>query len=361
MNTTIKRYTGPQDEAVLSEAAAIIRKGGLVAFPTETVYGLGANALDGEALSGIFKAKGRPGDNPLIVHIASLEELHPLVAEIPPLALQLAEAFWPGPLTMIFRKSAIIPQEITCGLPTVAVRFPAHPVAVGLIKAAGRPIAAPSANTSGRPSPTKATHVAEDLTGKIDMLIDGGPCAVGLESTVIDMTVTPPCILRPGGVTPEMLEAVIGTVQGHGLVVKETHGAPKAPGMKYTHYAPVAPVTVVCGPAKGVAAYIQEQANAQPGQTGILATAQTMNQYGSACFVHCLGDRNRPETIAAGLFDALRTCDLHGVDRIFAEGFETTGIGLAIMNRLLKAAGGRIIHLPDQLPNRLPEEKEAKP
>ncbi|MCX7921037.1 MAG: L-threonylcarbamoyladenylate synthase [Clostridia bacterium] len=331
----------------LNYAAQILKDGGLVAFPTETVYGLGANALDESAVKRIFEAKGRPSDNPLIVHIADIGQVSGLVKAIPPEAFAVMERFWPGPLTLVMEKSLIIPEVITAGLDTVAIRMPSHPVALALIKEAGIPIAAPSANTSGKPSPTSSQHVIEDLYGKVDVIIEAGCSKVGLESTVLDMTVLPPMILRPGGITPVELNTVLGKVDiDPSLVSKETEILkPRSPGMKYTHYSPKAKVIIIEGDIQSVVSKVLELQGeyAQKGaKVGILATEQTKDMYSSAEIIS-MGDRNEPATIAANLFAALREFDMRQVDVILAEAIESTGIGLAIMNRMSKAAGYNII------------------
>lgn len=331
----------------IDHAAGILKSGGLVAFPTETVYGLGANALDETAVKKIFEAKGRPSDNPLIVHISSKNEVDRLVRSIPANAEKLMNTFWPGPLTLVLDKSGLVPQVITAGLDTVAVRVPSHPAALALIKAAGLPIAAPSANTSGKPSPTLAEHVIEDLTGKVDVIIDAGNSTVGLESTVLDVTVDPAVILRPGGITPEQLEQVLGIVGIEpalsGKMDKDIK--PRSPGVKYTHYSPKAQVIVIEGMLPGVVEKISEllrEYERKGIKAGVLATEQTQGFYTGAEVISA-GSRNNPETIASSLFGALREFDNRKVEVILAEAIEKTGIGLAVMNRLNKAAGYHII------------------
>ncbi|MCX7842452.1 MAG: L-threonylcarbamoyladenylate synthase [Clostridia bacterium] len=350
MNTEIIKLDKDNiDYGKLKYAAEAIINGGLVAFPTETVYGLGANALDEKAVRGIFSAKGRPSDNPLIVHISEKSGLHELVREIPSDVYALMEHFWPGPLTIVLKKSEKVPSVVSAGLDTVAVRMPSHPVALELIKLAQVPVAAPSANSSGKPSPTCAEHVIEDLYGKVDMIIDAGEARVGLESTVLDMSAYPPVILRPGGVTPSQLKSVLGEVVIDPAVMAEndkTHFAPRAPGMKYAHYSPKADVIIVEGKIKNVAAKILElarESKAAGGKPGIMATEQTMHLYGREAEVISMGDRDKPETIAASIFSILRRFDELGIQVIFAEGVENTGIGLAIMNRMRKAAANRVI------------------
>ncbi len=331
------------DSEELQEAEKIIAQGGLVAFPTETVYGLGGDALREEAAKKIYAAKGRPSDNPLIVHISKQEALTPLVKEIPQKAKLLMDHFWPGPLTLIFCKSQIVPKGTTGGLDTVAVRMPSHPGAMAFLDAVKVPIAAPSANTSGRPSPTLASHVKEDLDGKIDMIIDGGQVGIGIESTIVDMTEEIPVILRPGYITEEMLRDVVGEVKmDAGLVKKEVH--PKAPGMKYRHYAPQGQMTIFEGPTEKVVERINQlAAEYSSEEVGILATEETKDKYKMG-HVICVGSR-REETIAKELYGALRSFDALGVKVILAESFSREPHGEAIMNRLMKAAGQRIIYL----------------
>jgi L-threonylcarbamoyladenylate synthase len=327
----------------LSKAALALRCGGLVAFPTETVYGLGANALDEQAVAGIFRAKNRPADNPLIVHITDRQKIHELTSRLPECAGAIMDAFWPGPLTLIVPRSEIVPDIVTAGLDTVAVRYPSHPVAAALIEMSGVPVAAPSTNTSGRPSPTKAEHVIEDLYGKVDYIIDSGSVEVGLESTVLDITVIPPSILRPGMVTREQLASIAGTVNmDPALLSREASGMkPKAPGMKYRHYAPKAKVVVVEGEPGSVVEYINGISCEQSEnglKIGILATDETKELY-TCGRVISLGSRNQPGRIAASLFDALRSFDATDIQLIYAEAVDGKGIGAAIMNRLNKAAG----------------------
>jgi L-threonylcarbamoyladenylate synthase len=331
----------------ISHAAKVLKNGGLVAFPTETVYGLGANALDEGAVKKIFTAKGRPSDNPLIVHIADKSSLGSIVRETSSNASILMDRFWPGPLTLVLKKSEIIPSVITAGLDTVAVRMPSHPVALALIKESGLPIAAPSANTSGRPSPTHAKHVIGDLEGKVDVILDAGSADVGLESTVLDATIIPPMILRPGGVTWEQLSGVLGVVDIDPSLAGSTSNdfKPKSPGMKYKHYSPKAQVIIVSGNTSDVTIRINRlicEYSSKSLKVGVLATDQTKNAY-SAHEVISAGDRERPETIAANLFDALREFDERGVQIILAEAVDNSGIGMAIMNRMSKAAGYNII------------------
>lgn len=329
----------------LERAASILRQGGLVAFPTETVYGLGGNGLSPEASGKIYAAKGRPSDNPLILHISRREELSPIVKEISPAAEKLMEAFWPGPLTLIFEKSKIVPRATTGGLGTVAVRMPEHEGARQLICAAGVPVAAPSANLSGRPSPTTAEHVREDLDGKIDAVIDGGAVGIGLESTIIDLTEEIPVILRPGYITKEMAADVIGEVRvDPGLAGPDVSVKPKAPGMKYRHYAPKAKMTIVDGEMTQMIHKIKEMAASyEDDKVGILAADETKNMYTHGQVVSA-GSR-ADKTIGGGLYGALRRFDKLGVEVIFSESFSAEDKSEAIMNRLLKAAGQNIVYL----------------
>ena len=346
MKTKVIRMNPQElDMEGIREAGEILRQGGLVAFPTETVYGLGGNGLDPQASAKIYRAKGRPSDNPLIIHIADMEDLEKIVKEVPESAKKLASVYWPGPLTMIFQKSDIVPYETTGGMDTVAVRMPDHPLAQALIRAGGGYVAAPSANTSGRPSPTMASHVEEDLDGKIDMILDGGPVGIGLESTIVDFTEEIPTILRPGYINQEMVRRVIGQVQmDRGLIQADSKVKPKAPGMKYLHYAPKADLTIIEGPLEKVTAEINKRAKEKSCagyKVGIIGTEETVAEY-KAGDVKCIGTRADESTIAANLFGILREFDDDQVDYIYSESFDTAGIGSAIMNRLLKAAGHHI-------------------
>ncbi len=336
----------------IKEAAQIIRDGGLVAFPTETVYGLGGNALNAEASAKIYAAKGRPSDNPLIAHIANETGLYEIAAEVPESAKKLMDAFWPGPLTMIFPKKDIMPRETTGGLDTVAVRMPAHPVAQALIEEAGVPIAAPSANLSGRPSPTTAQHVKTDLDGRIEMILDGGSCDIGLESTIVDVTGEVPMILRPGFITKEMLEEVAGEIALDPTLEMNTtvSGRPKAPGMKYRHYAPKATMTMISGDPERVTAEILRRVKKEQEQgkkVGILCASEAAEQYRSCtgADVQVLGSRQDEQAIARHLFAALREFDDAKTDVIYSETFAADHLGRAIMNRLTKAAGHRRIEV----------------
>lgn len=351
MKTEIIKINREQfEEEELEAAAKCLREGKLVAFPTETVYGLGGNAFDATASARIYEAKGRPSDNPLIVHIAEIKALEELAVDVPDAAYHLADAFWPGPLTMILKKSPRVPKTTTGGLDTVAVRMPSDPIAAALIRCSGVYVAAPSANKSGRPSTTKAEHVIEDLDGRVDVIIDGGAATIGLESTIVDLTGEVPLILRPGYITAEQLAEVLGEVRFDEAVLKKSPSenvVARAPGMKYRHYAPKAPLYIVEGRNEEVIRYINAEAvkNAAEGRiTGILATEETKKCY-TGGMVFCVGERANAESIAAGLFDTLRSFDETGVSVIYSESFADNPLGTAIMNRLLKAAGYHIIRL----------------
>ena len=325
----------------IEEAARLLADGGVVAIPTETVYGLAANALDGEAVASIFAAKDRPVDNPLIVHIADERDWAPLVTHIPENAKKLADAYWPGPLTMILPAADNIPAEVTGGLTTVAVRFPAHPIAQAVILAAGCPLAAPSANRSGSPSPTNAARVFEDMQGRIHAILDGGDCAVGVESTVLDLCHTPPRLLRPGGVTPEMLEAVVGPIEIDAAVIGALpEGAVAAsPGMKYKHYAPNAEIHIVQGSPAAYTAYVNHRA-----APGVMALCFDEDVAGLSVPAVTYGHRCAPLEQAYQLFNALRQLDERGATTVYATCPHPSGVGLAVYNRLLRAAAFRVIH-----------------
>lgn len=362
MNTKVIKIEKEKiDDSLLLEAAGIIRQGGLVAFPTETVYGLGANALNEEAAKKIYAAKGRPSDNPLIAHIAKPQDLAPLVKKIPEAGKKLMEAYWPGPLTMIFPKSDLVPYGTTGGLDTVAVRMPSDPIANRLIELAGVPIAAPSANTSGRPSPTVAEHVYQDMNGRIEMILDGGAVGIGVESTIVDVSGPVPVLLRPGAITMEMLEETVGEVEIDPVILGPVSKdiKPKAPGMKYRHYAPKAELILVedretdgqeTGKEKAVSdavihtikRLVQEKLD-QGLRVGIICTDETERQY-TAGIVRSLGVRSKEETIAHNLFAVLREFDDLQADCIFSESFSKDHLGQAIMNRLTKAAGYHIVY-----------------
>lgn len=334
------------DTEIMKEAGQILKNGGLVAFPTETVYGLGGDALNESSSAKIYAAKGRPCDNPLIVHITNMEALSEIVKEVPKEAVKLAERFWPGPLTMIFYKSDAVPFATTGGLETVAVRMPSHKTAKALIDAAGGYVAAPSANRSGRPSPTVAKYVIEDLDGYVDMVIDGGEVNIGLESTIIDLTGGCPTILRPGYITEEMLKEAIGRVDIDRTIIDNHSGqAPKAPGMKYRHYAPKGSLTIVEGQPDAVVDYINGRLSALQKEgikTGVIATDETAVRYIGGD-IKSVGKREDEEAIARHLFRILREFDDDEIQVMFAESFSEEGIGQAIMNRLLKAAGHQVI------------------
>ncbi|MBP3260764.1 L-threonylcarbamoyladenylate synthase [Pseudobutyrivibrio sp.] len=344
--------TEPMNMDYIKEASEILRNGGLVAFPTETVYGLGGDATDKEASKKIYAAKGRPSDNPLIVHIAKFSQLEDISKDLPENAKKLADAFWPGPLTMVVNKNNVIPYETTGGLDTVAVRMPNNPVALALIEESGCMIAAPSANTSGRPSPTKASHVYEDLSGKIEAILDGGSVDIGLESTIVDLTEDVVTILRPGYINMDMLREVVGEVRmDPGIVYNDkgtTSGArPKAPGMRYKHYAPKGDLTIISGEEDIVVATINQmtkEALDKGQRVGIIATSESADRYKDGQ-VLVIGDRADEGSIAHNLYDILRQFDEIGVDVIYSESFATPKMGQAIMNRLLKAAGQKTIEV----------------
>ena len=338
------------DDAGIQKAGGIIRHGGLVAFPTETVYGLGGNALDPMSSKKIYAAKGRPSDNPLIVHIYRIEDLYEIASDVSEDAKKLADKFWPGPLTMIFNKKDIVPKETTGGLDTVAVRMPGNRIAAEFIKASGGFVAAPSANLSGRPSPTTAQHVIEDMNGRIEMIIDGGSSVIGLESTIVDMTGTVPMILRPGYINGEMVKDVLGALDYDPAVFGEvTEGLkPKAPGMKYRHYAPKGELTIVKGEHDAVVDYMKKglARGLKCGKrVGIIATDETKDNYEGAALLMSVGMREDEDSIARHLYAVLRECDEKDIDMIYSEDFNTPRIGQAIMNRLIKAAGHNIVEV----------------
>ncbi|MDE6933134.1 MAG: threonylcarbamoyl-AMP synthase [Oscillospiraceae bacterium] len=324
-------------------AAAILRDGGLLGIPTETVYGLGADGLNAEAVRHIFEAKGRPQDNPLILHIPDASWLSRYCHDVPDSAYALAERFWPGPLTMILPRREIVPDAVTCGLDTVGVRCPNHPVTLEIIRAAAVPVAAPSGNRSGRPSPTCARHMLEDMEGRIDAIVDGGPCGVGVESTIIDLTVTPPRLLRPGGLPLEELREVLGEIAVDKAVLSPLAAGekPRAPGMKYRHYAPNAPVTVVTGPGEGTARYIRERAGEH---TGVICFDEFAEAFPN-CVVEPIGSAADKAEQARRVFDALRAFDGTAVTAIYAQCPGDAGLGLAVANRLKKAAGFQIVDI----------------
>lgn len=347
--TIILKINGekPEHDKIIL-AADIIRRGGLVAFPTETVYGLGADALNPDAVRGIYLAKMRPLDNPIIVHVAGKEDVYKLAVNVPEFAETLIRRFWPGPLTLILKASNIVPRITTGGLDTVAIRMPKHKVALTLIEASGTPIAAPSANLAGRPSPTMAEHVIQDLYGRIDVILDAGPTNIGVESTVLNMTHEPPQILRPGGVTYEELKKVLGEVSIHPAALAKSEVYIKhacSPGMKHKHYAPKAEMFVIEGEINAIVKKVKELAEqyAKAGKrVGILATDESMHKYNSG-IVKSMGSRKELSSAARNLFRLLREFDNEGVDIIIAEGVPLKGLGLALMNRLRRAAGYNII------------------
>ncbi|MDE6529349.1 MAG: threonylcarbamoyl-AMP synthase [Lachnospiraceae bacterium] len=346
MDTIVKTIgnfnSSEEGSEIFCQAGELIKEGGLVAFPTETVYGLGGDALNPESSRKIYAAKGRPSDNPLIVHIADWTSIKRICMDIPDEAKQLADTFWPGPLTMILKKSTAVPYETTGGLDTVAVRLPDHPVAISLIKASGGFIAAPSANLSGRPSPTTAAHVIEDMDGRIDMILDGGDVGIGLESTIVDLTEKIPVILRPGYVTQEMLNRVLGRVDVDiTLMDQDTGQAPKAPGMKYRHYAPKGSMRLIEGDREAVIRTMNAEvteAKRRGECTGVMITDEIWEQV-SADVKKSVGNRENEYEIARRLYRILREFDEEGVTAIFSESFSPDGFGQAVMNRLLKAAG----------------------
>lgn len=355
MKTQIVPLAQDEEQEVLlgklTWAGEIIQNGGLVAFPTETVYGLGGDALNPESSKKIYAAKGRPSDNPLIVHIADMEHLEKIVREVPENARKLANTFWPGPLTMIMNKSDAVPYQTTGGLETVAVRMPAHPLALLFIKKAGGYVAAPSANLSGKPSPTKAKYVIQDMDGRIDMILDadaGGDGAIGIESTIVDLTSQVPMILRPGYITQEMLTKVVGKTDTDVTILDSaSKQPPKAPGMKYRHYAPQGELIIVEGEPEKVINYINEQTaiHAKKGEkTGVIGTAERIGQY-KADSIKDVGKRGDMLSAAKQLYTFLREFDDENVAYMYSESFPSEGVGQAVMNRLLKAAGHQCIKL----------------
>lgn len=343
----LKLHDDISDNEIYNRAGEIIKSGGLVAFPTETVYGLGGNALNKDASEKIYAAKGRPSDNPLIVHIADMESLDKIVNKIPEKARMLAEAFWPGPLTMIFEKTDAVPYETTGGLDTVAVRMPEHKAALEFIRHSGGYIAAPSANLSGRPSPTTAAHVKTDMDTRIPMIIDGGSVGIGVESTIVDLTGEVPMLLRPGYINLEMLSQVVGQVSVDPAIAGDLSSEikPKAPGMKYKHYAPQGELYIVKGELACVVKKINELAKAgiaNGEKVGIIATKENLMSYETGV-VKCVGARADEESIARHLFAILREFDDIGVTLIYSEELDTPQMGMAVMNRLLKAAAHRVI------------------
>lgn len=331
----------------LNEAASFLREGKTVIFPTETVYGLGANALDEEAVAKIFIAKGRPQDNPLIVHVSSIDMMTPLIdAPLNDACLKLIKAFWPGALTIILKHSNKIPNIVSAHLETVGIRMPDHPIALKLIEMAGVPVAAPSANISGKPSPTEASHVISDMMGRVDMIVTSNQSRIGLESTVLDMSTDTPTLLRPGGITVSQIEAIIGPIKVddsiHNLVEK-----PKSPGMKYTHYAPNAPLTIIKGSQSNMIERIQSEiliANTNGLKTAVITCDENQPFYTNTVIMS-LGSIKKPDELASNLFNCLRECDKQCIQVIFAEAFSEDELGLALMNRLKKASGFHIIEV----------------
>ena len=351
VETIVANITGnpKEDDKIYDKAGEILRAGGLVAFPTETVYGLGADALDVKASAKIYAAKGRPSDNPLIVHIADMDALYKLSSEVPKTALKLAEKFWPGPLTMILKKSDIVPDSITGGLGTVAIRMPSYKVVAELIRKSGVYIAAPSANTSGKPSPTLASHVIKDLSGKIDMIIADDTVDIGVESTIIDLSEEVPAILRPGYITKEMFEEVIGRVTIDPAITDGVKAGvvPRAPGMKYKHYAPDADLKIVEGDMAKVVDYINDNTKKlinEGFKVAIMTTDETRHFYTDGIVIS-MGHKSDELSVARHLYAILREFDNEHVDYVFSESFETENVGRAVMNRLIKAAGHTIIHV----------------
>ncbi|MEM3356271.1 MAG: L-threonylcarbamoyladenylate synthase [Candidatus Bathyarchaeia archaeon] len=340
------------DMRKIAVAANLIKKGGLVAFPTETVYGLGADALNSKAVLALFEAKNRPLDNPPIIHVGDAKEVHKLARHVPSKAEKLMATFWPGPLTLIFKRSEIVPEVTVAGLDTIAIRMPKHKVALALLRKSGCPIAAPSANLAGKPSPTTAKHVLDDLDGRIDAILDAGPTSIGVESTVLDMTTEPPQILRPGGTPYEVLREVLGVVELHPVAVADSEVSVervRSPGLKHKHYAPNADVVVVEGEISAIKRKVGELAEAYKRdgkRVGVLATDETLGCY-KADVVKSLGSRKDLAAIAKNLFRLLREFDSENVEVVIAEGVPLEGLGLAVMNRLRKASGYRIVKAAD--------------
>lgn len=347
METIVSTVTNTiEDNPALLTAGNIIRGGGLVAFPTETVYGLGGDALNPDSSKKIYAAKGRPSDNPLIIHICKLEDIDKIVSEFPENAKKLASVFWPGPLTMVLPKSDVVPDATTGGLNTVAVRMPVDPIALAFIEAAGGYVAAPSANLSGKPSPTSAKYVVEDMQGRIEMILDGGDVEIGLESTIVDLTSEIPMLLRPGFITLEMLREVLGEVDIDKTILDgDCLDKPKAPGMKYKHYAPKGELTIVTGTEETVLQKINElsqEALEREEKVGIIGTDETVGSYRGSS-IKSVGPRNDEVSIAKRLYRILREFDDEEITVIFSESFDAGGMGQAIMNRLLKAAGHQVL------------------
>ncbi len=343
MNTEYLSVKDAGCEVSLRRAADIISSGGLVAIPTETVYGLGASALIDEAVARIFEVKGRPQDNPLIIHVHGAEALDKWCSDVPDTAYELAEKFWPGPLTMVLKKKPCVPDRVTAGMSTVGVRCPDHPATLRIIELAGVPIAAPSANISGKPSPTTAEHVRHDIDGMVEAIVDGGDCRVGLESTIVDLSVTPPRLLRPGGVSLEQLRDVLGEVSVDAAVYRKLEAGeqPKAPGMKYRHYSPRAKVTILDGTVENVADYVNTNYTER---TAVLCFDGEEELFKTpVCLSY--GDPEKPETLAEKLFACLRELDREDIDEIYSRCPPKDGVGLAVYNRLSKAAGNTVIEV----------------
>lgn len=355
MQTIVVRATnGDHHLEGIRQAADILRSGGLVVFPTETVYGLGANAMDGDAVSRIFAAKGRPADNPLILHVSRLEQLAEVTTVVPDAAMMLIHRFWPGPLTIILPKTDSVPGEVTAGLDTVAIRMPDNDIALAFLEECAVPVAAPSANLSGRPSPTSLKDVIEDLDGRVDCIIDGGNCTIGIESTVVDLSRSTPVLLRPGAVTIEDLESILGRVDVDPCVLSGTpcdaSTRPKSPGLKYRHYAPKAPVVLYEGDSDCRLSMLSDsirQYSSQGKTVGVAALRETLSRLskekGTQLILKEMGSAADPSSIAAALFSVLRSLDRDHADIILVEGVDDTGVGFAVMNRLRKAAGGNIV------------------
>lgn len=329
----------------LEEIKIAFDDGNLVVFPTETVYGLGADGLNPKALNKIYEAKNRPGDNPLILHISEISQLEGIVKNISEDAKNMMDMFWPGPLTLIMQRNENIPDEVTAGLDTVAVRMPSHEVARDILKYCKKPIAAPSANISGKPSTTSFKRVYEDLYGKVEIIVDGGRATVGIESTVVDTTVNPPMILRPGKITKEDLEVIVPNIKiDDAIISKDDSVIPKSPGQKYRHYAPKAEAYCFVGNLENVVKEVNKRIETQKGKKiAVLATAETVEHYNGAYFLKSLGSRENLEEVATNLFELLRECDDIEAEIIYVEGFELRGLGVSIMNRLLKACSGRVV------------------
>lgn len=345
MKTKIIKVNDKITEDQLKEIKGAFDDGNLVVFPTETVYGLGADGLNPDALKKVYEAKNRPGDNPLILHIANMNQLDEIVKDVSDEAKNMMDMFWPGPLTLIMQRTEKVPYEVTAGLETVAVRMPSHEIARDILGYCNKPIAAPSANISGKPSTTSFKRVFEDLDGKVEIIIDGGNASVGIESTVVDTTVNPPMILRPGKVTKEDLEVIVPNIEiDESIISKDDSIVPKSPGQKYKHYAPKAEAYCFVGNLDNVVKEINKRIIDQKDKKiAILATDETIDGYKGAYFIASLGSRENLEEVATNLFELLRQCDDQNAEIIYVEGFELRGLGVSIMNRLLKACSGRVV------------------